>query len=58
VGTFTILAPCQACYIGFIPNLDKTPQRYCEADKSLGGLLAAALKKARDVARTPPSPGI
>jgi hypothetical protein len=58
VGNFTILAPSGARYIGLIPNLDKTPQRYSEADKSLGGILAAALKKARDFARTPPSLGI
>jgi beta-lactamase superfamily II metal-dependent hydrolase len=48
VGNFTILAPSRARYIRLIPNLDKTPERYSGADKSLLGIFADDLKRARD----------
>lgn len=47
IGNFTVLAPSRDRYIRLIPDLGKTPQRRAE-DRSLGGILAEAMKAARD----------
>jgi beta-lactamase superfamily II metal-dependent hydrolase len=49
IGQFTVLAPSQARYINLIPDLDKTPTSYRDAQGGLlgGGILGEVMKSVR-----------
>jgi beta-lactamase superfamily II metal-dependent hydrolase len=49
IGPFTVLAPSPARYINLIPDLDKTPTSYREAQGGLlGGILSEVAKAVRN----------
>jgi beta-lactamase superfamily II metal-dependent hydrolase len=46
IGSFWVMAPSRERYLELIPELDKTPQSFGEAAKTLGQILADAAKTA------------
>jgi hypothetical protein len=46
IGSFWVMAPSRERYLKLIPELDKTPQSFGEAAKTLGQLLTGAAKTA------------